>query len=135
MATIITVLATAINIYFVFKTHSAKRPVVDISVSGLPPYKSKDDLTIITLKNVGTAPTGPNPQVILACSWMPSVSYFLNLPSERYNLDANEQITWRLRLDSRLVPNSTVTIKVVDNRESLFVTRRGIIWERHEHIS
>jgi hypothetical protein len=124
----ITVVATVLNIYFAYNTHRSRKPVLDIRVSDLPPYSAPEKKTVVILKNVGTAPTSTKLEVLFSCSWMPSLSYKLNLPIEDYKLDPNEEITWQFRTDGTIPPNSQIVIKAND-------LERKVIWERHEQIS
>lgn len=130
--TLITILATIVNVYFVYKgyeltrgSEASKKPMTDIKLESLPPYTSETQKTRLKLKNVGTKDTSTSPIVIVSCSWMPSVSYKLNFPSDDYNLGVNEEIVWKFRLDEHFTPNSTVAVKVTD---------KSTFWELHEQI-
>ncbi len=130
--TLITVLATIVNVYFVYRgyeltrgSEASKKPMIDIKLESLPPYKSDTQKTILKLKNVGSRDTKTSPLVIVSCSWMPSVSYKLNFPSDNYTLAVNEEIVWKFRMDEHFTPNSIVAVKVFDKSTS---------WELHEQI-
>jgi hypothetical protein len=134
ISTIVVLFATVINLYIAYrgywishKTESAKRPVVDIKLEGLPPYVDDNQKTILKLKNVGTKETNADLFVIVSCSWMPAISYKMNFPSEGHTLDINEEIIWRFRLDEHYTPNSVVAVQVTDSKTSMF-------WELHEQI-
>lgn len=122
---VIVIIATIINVYFVYRNWEIKKPVIDFEIDKLPPYSSDDEKSTITLKNVGNKGTEKNPEVLVSCSWMPNTSYKLNFPSNNYNLEPSESMTWKLRIDNNPLPNSTVIIKVTSYYS----------WEYHEQIS
>ncbi|HJQ32432.1 MAG TPA: hypothetical protein VJ866_09640 [Pyrinomonadaceae bacterium] len=149
VSTIVVIAATGINLYFLYKNHQiadrntriadrnlalaskidqSKRPVIDIKLNCLPPYKSVDQKTILKLKNVGTKETGENPYVLVSCSWMPRISYKMNFPSSSYKLDMNEEIIWKFRMDENYTPNSTVAVHVAD------VSGSKVSWDLHEQL-
>ena len=114
-------------VYFQLVTHRAKKPVINIQISGLPPYASEDDRTKVVIQNVGTKATSRKVHVTVDCSWMPLISYRLNFPSEGYCLEPGEEHRWRLRLNEKLVPNSLVRVTVWDsNRDH---------WSAYEHLN
>ena len=112
---IISLLLSATAGYFQWRTHISKKPVVGITIDDLPPYEDPTDRTVIAIKNVGTAATTRELSITVTCSWMPLISYRLNLPTEKYCLDPNEDYWWELRLNEELVPNSTVRVTVWDS--------------------
>ncbi len=117
---------SAITAYFQFRTHRARRPAVIITLSDLPPYQNDRATTYLAVKNVGTGATSRKLDITVSCSWMPFLSYRLNLPSEAYCLEPNEEYWWRFRMNDRVVPNSTVTVAVKDSRRHY--------WKLQEHI-
>ena len=132
-STLIIIAATLLNIWFVYKNwemnksaNDAKNPVIDFVINNLPEYTEAADKTSITLKNVGTRATGKEPDVTITCSWMANMSYKLNFPSDNYNLEPNETMTWKIRLDNNPPANSSVIVRVYSN---------GCTWEHHEQIS
>lgn len=134
ISTAIVLFATVINLYIAYrgywishKSESAKRPVIDIKLEGLPPYADDNQKTVLRLKNVGTKETGPDPVAVVSCSWMPTLSYKMNFPSDGYIIDVNEEVIWRFRLDEHYSPNSVVAVKVTDTKTSTF-------WDLHEQI-
>lgn len=111
--------------YFQLRTHQAKKPVINIAIDGLPPYESPQDRTLVTITNDGTAATTRQLDVRVDCSWMPLISYRLNLP-DKYCLEPNEHYWWRIRLNDQLVPNSMVKVTVWDSRRDH--------WQVSEHL-
>jgi hypothetical protein len=107
-------LISIVTAYFQFRAHRAKRPVMLITMSNLPPYTDDNVQTVITIKNVGTAATTNQVGITVFCSWMPFLSYKLNLPTDTYCLEPNEEYWWRFRMDDRVVPNSIVVVTVRD---------------------
>jgi hypothetical protein len=134
ISTIIVIVATAINLYFVYRnwglaqeSHKSKKPVLDIKLETLPPYKDDAHKTILSIKNVGTKETSSDLLVIVSCSWMPSISYKMNFPTDAYRLDPNEEIIWKFRIDEHYTPNSIVAVKITDGGSN-------IMWDLHEQI-
>lgn len=126
LSTVIIIIATIFNLWFVYQNWAIKKPVVEILVDTLPKYKSDQDKTVVTIKNVGEKATGQNPDVTISCSWMPNISYRLNFPTNSYNLEPKEAMIWKVRLDSAPPENSSIVITVRDGAFS---------WERHEQIT
>jgi hypothetical protein len=110
----ISLLTSFVTGYFQFYTHRTKKPVVAISMVDLPPYPDEQRRTVINIKNVGTAATTRRVDITVSCSWMPFLSYRLNLPTAAYCLEPNEEYWWRFRMDDNIVPNSVVTVTVRD---------------------
>jgi hypothetical protein len=125
--TIIVVIATIINLFFAYRNFVEKTAVVEIKVENLPPYSNPEEKTTVLLKNVGTTKTSANFEALITCSWMPNMSYKLNLPNQAFFLAPNEEVTWKIRLDNDVIKNSTVSIKVTD--------KRGYYWDRHDQVS
>lgn len=100
--------------YFQFRAHRAKKPVISITMDGLPPYESQQAKTEVRVKNVGSASTTRRLDVTVHCSWMPLLSYRLNFPTETYCLEPEEEHWWRFRMNDNLVPNSLVKVTVWD---------------------
>lgn len=126
VVSICSALLSAITGYFQFRTYRARRPAVVITLTDLPPYKDNSAVTYVAVKNVGTAATTRQLDITVSCSWMPLLSYRLNLPSESYCLEPNEEYWWRFRMNDRVVPNSTVTVRVRDADRDY--------WEARQHI-
>jgi hypothetical protein len=105
----------AVTGYFQWRTHISKKPVVGITIDTLPPYDRPSDRTLVSVKNVGTAATTRELSITVSCSWMPLISYRLNLPTEKYCLEPSEDFWWELKLNEDVVPNSTVRVTVWDS--------------------
>jgi hypothetical protein len=119
-------LISAVTAYFQFRTHRAKKPAMVISMNGVPPYPDEQTTTYISVKNVGSAATSRDLDITVSCSWMPLLSYKLNLPSEAYCLEPNEEYWWRFRMNDRVVPNSMVVVTVRDQKR--------YFWKLQQHI-
>ena len=119
--------ASATTAFVQFRTHRAKKPVVAITISDLPPYTDNSGTTYVHIKNVGTAATSRHVNIAVSCTWMPLISYKLNLPTEDYCLEPSEEYWWRFRMNDRVVPNSMVTVIVSDAGADDF-------WKLHQHI-
>lgn len=126
LVSICSALVSAITGYFQFRTYRARKPAVIITLTDLPPYKDNNATTYVAVKNVGTAATTRRLDITVFCSWMPLLSYRLNLPSESYRLEPNEEYWWRFRMNDRVVPNSTVKV-IVRNADQDY-------WETRQHI-
>jgi hypothetical protein len=119
-------LISAITGYVQFRTYRARRPAVVITLTDLPPYTDNNATTYVAVKNVGTGATTRRLDITVFCSWMPLLSYRLNLPSESYCLEPNEEYWWRFRMNDRVVPNSTITVRVRDADRDYWETRQHI---------
>jgi hypothetical protein len=135
ISTIIVIAATLVNLYFVYKNfgftkrgHESKIPVLDIKLENLPPYKDANQKTILKIKNVGEKRTCDNPLIVVSCSWMPSVSYKMNFPSDPYRFDPNEEVIWKFRIDEHFPANSIVAVAAYD-------AEADTSWDLHEQIS
>lgn len=122
---------SGLTAYTNWRTHRAKKPVVDIAVDGLPPYADAVQLTTICLKNVGSAATVRGPEIEVECSWVPGLVQRLRLPHDNYCLDPNEQMSWKVRLDDSLPSHSKVVVRVYDGTR--YAHRDS--WERHIELT
>ncbi len=104
------VIATILNVYLAFKKHSQQKPVIDIKVENLPPYKTINDKTTIILKNVGNKDSDGDLEILIICSWITSVSYKLELPDAGGFLAPNEEMKWKIRLNDELTGNSSIKV-------------------------
>lgn len=128
ISTLIVIIATIVNLYFVYQNYKAKKPVIDIKLENLPPYSDDKQRTILKLKNVGTGETGRDPEVVVSFSWIPGISYKCNFPSKGYRLDPNEEIIWKFRVDGNCGPESKIAVKVTNTNPS------RTNWELHEQL-
>lgn len=113
----------------------SQKPVIDIEINNLPPYKSADEKTEIQIKNVGQIITGPNPEILVKFSWINNYAYKLLLPSEDYRLDINERYTWKIRLDENYPENGTIQIVVKDKNGSgwFWVSEENLVANQNKH--
>jgi hypothetical protein len=124
---LLSLLVSTSTAYIQFRAHRAKKPVISITMTGLPPYRDAQARTEVKIKNVGTAATTRRLDVTVICSWMPLLSYRLNFSTASYCLEPNEEYWWGFRMNDSLVPNSLVKVVVSDsNRDD---------WIAYEHLN
>ncbi len=105
------------------------KPVINIYMEELPPYKNNQDKTFIRIKNDGTSITGSDLEVLINFSWNPDYSYKLHFPSKGYQLDINEEYSWKIRIPENYPPSSFVQITADDRDGS------KISWTRIETLN
>jgi hypothetical protein len=90
IATTFGIIGTLAALYFGLNNYlSVNVPTLELKIENPPPYRSDNDSSIITIKNVGSGSSGLV-NVFVACSWEGDFDYRLRFPSKQWRLRPNE---------------------------------------------